>query len=147
MQTRIVGTDKAQLTRGAVADGALGTKWLIDARDALTSAFRTAIPEGDARTPVLEILVRDFDVDWSAQKAGGVSELTIRAIVQIDYELQAEGSRHSGSVIGRGRNVDTGWGPKIDQRIGSNIDRVVSDAIGAAVGDLVADLERLRKND
>jgi hypothetical protein len=145
MRVRISGTEKAQLTRGAVAEGALGTKWLIDARDALTSAVRTAIPEGDARAPALDIQVRDFDVDWSAQKAGGVSELTIRAIVQIDYDLQTEASRHTGSVVGRGRHVDTGWGPKIDQRIGANIDRVVGDAIGAAMRDLVTDLERLQK--
>lgn len=91
MRVRISGTEKAHLTRGAVAEGALGTKWLIDARDALTSVVRTAIPEGDARAPALDIQVRDFDVDWSAQKAGGVSELTIRAIVQIDYDLQTEG--------------------------------------------------------
>lgn len=137
--------DAAQLTRGATAEGALGTKWMIDARPAFMAATRAAFPEGSQGQDggVLLLTLRDFDVDWTVRTAGGVSEVTFRALAQIEYDYTAEtGVRKSGSVVGRGRQVETGWGPKIDQRLGRSIDRVASEAIGAAFADIVRDLAR-----
>lgn len=56
------------------------------------------------------------------------------------YET-GEGTRIT-AFVGRGRRVETGWGPKLAQRLGENIAAVVDEATGAVVSELVAELER-----
>lgn len=136
-QVRLVGLERAQLTRGAVGDDAIGTKWQIDARDALTEAATTAFPSTDG--PTLTLILRDFDVDWTTRQSGGVAEVTLRSLVQLEFAADDRLDRRSGTVIGRGRVVETGWGPKVDQRLGRAIQHVIQEAIRAAFVDLSAE--------
>jgi hypothetical protein len=85
------------------------------------------------------IRLADFDVDWTAQKAGGVSALTLRSVVQLEYTTGTAPAVRSATFVGRGRRVDTGWAPKIDQRIGDDISAVVDEATASVISQLVAD--------
>jgi hypothetical protein len=134
VQAVLAGVEKAQLTRGAVAEGALGTTWEIDAREAIAAAAKAAFPHTTG--PIVTLTLRDFDVDWTTRQSAGVAEVTLRAVVQFDFAMDDGTERRTGSVVGRGRVVETGWGPKVDQRLGGAIERVVQDAIKAAFADL-----------
>lgn len=138
--------EKAKLTRGAVAKGALGTKWEIDASEDLKRAVTQALnPLGNApQSPVVTVRLADFDVDWTATKLAGTAELTVRALVHFDYVLNTGPERQSGSAVGRGRYVDTGYGPRIDQRIDDDIQKALNDATVTAVNELVRALQRLQ---
>jgi hypothetical protein len=139
-----VGFDRAMLTRGATVEGAIGTKWPIDARGAISQSVQRALRSSEAGpdSPLVTIRLADFDVDWTAQKAGGVSALTLRSVVQLEYTTGTAPAARSGTFVGRGRRVDTGWAPKIDQRLGGDISAVVEDAAASVVSQLVAELQR-----
>lgn len=140
----LVGLDRAMLTRGATVEGAIGTKWQIDARGAISQSVHRALRSSEARpdSPLVTIRLADFDVDWTAQKAGGVSALTLRSVIQLEYTIGTAPAARSATFVGRGRRVDTGWAPKIDQRIGDDISAVVDEATASVISQLVADLQR-----